>query len=473
MTHTVKHKRSQKYLFISFALFLFLSTILYKSWATKDACFCQDSYGYDIIARNFIKNNILIDTQHPSGVPIQPVGYPFLLGIIYKLFGPENFVILIFLQILAGLLSIYLIFAIANWLFGIHVANIATLLASINIGILVFPQTLLAETLQLLFILFAIERLIAFATTKSYLAIILSGLTLGLSILLKPSALILFFFIVPLILLLKIPFNKKLYGALLFTLCFATPVLTYMARNKVIHGYFHLSPLMSLNLYHVFLSKVIEQVKGIPESEALKEIPEFNRPNRFDERGWDGARKVFWQYAPKYPFICVYVWMKNVAKTLFGLYSTQMKILLSSNFKGGDLSFFREPGGILQKACNYMFKGTNSYTVKTIALLETLWTIFRYIMILIAFLMLLYMGEYWLIIIFTIFIASFSLITGFDGCCRYRILFEPLLLMLTAFGIVGSYKMYLHGRKGLSAGAFPLPFENSGGSAGYGGHVAK
>jgi hypothetical protein len=34
---------------------------------------------------------------------------------------------------------------------------------------------------------------------------------------------------------------------------------------------------------------------------------------------------------------------------------------------------------------------------------------------------------------------SFSIVTGIDGCCRYRITFEPILLLLAAIGLAYVY----------------------------------
>jgi len=435
----------KKYLFISIAIFLFLSFVLYKSWATEKSCFDRDSVGYDQIACDFVQNNTLTDTHHPSLIPIQPIGYPFFVGLIYKVFG-YNYLIVIFIQVLLSILSLYLVFSMANSLFGPQIASISAILCAINLGMLVYAQTFLTESILLLFILLSAERMVNFLKTQKNISILLSGFFLGVSILIKSSALILFFFIPPLLMFYKIPFKKRILATLLFIISFSAPVLAYMEGNRRKYEFFSIAPLKRLNMYYVFLSKVIAQKENISEKEAYSKIPFFDRQNRFDARGWDKAKKLFWQHTTETPFTCLYVWLKNVSKTLFGLFSTQMKIIVSKNFRGGDLSFFREEGDFFKRAISYITKGANSNAVKLIAFLEAFWTVFRYLMVLIAFILLIQMGEFWMAIIFAIVIASLSVITGFDGCCRYRIIFEPLLIILTAIGILASYG-WLFGKK--------------------------
>ena len=269
--------------------------------------------------------------------------------------------------------------------------------------------------------------------------LIQSGLIGGLSIIVKPSALVFFFFAALFVLFYAAKRTRRLSAFFAFTLCFSAPVFGYLTYNKVRYGYFNLAPMKSLNLYRVFLSKVIARVHGISVHEADGRIPVFSSDNALDERGWEGARHLFWQYALSYPLTCFIVWVKNVSKTLFGLFTTQMKVLLSPCVKGGDVSFFTSNGSLFSRAYQYIIKGSPSRFVTVIAILEAMWTFIRYLLVLCAFVVLWRARCYAMTLFFGAYFFSFSMITGFDGCGRYRTLFEPMLIMLTAVGMLFFY----------------------------------
>lgn len=419
-------------------LFIILSLVLYRAVPTRMSCFDVDSTGYDRMATQFYNTGVLSDPQAPDQAPVQTVGYHFFVGVMYKLFGHST-VPVIMIQILLAMLSLWLIFLIGRFFFDDRIAVFAVFLCAVNIGYLVYPQFLLAETLLLTMVLVFVERFLSFWKTQRVSSLVVAGLFGGLSLLIKPSVL-LFLPVTILFLLLFPPLSgRRLRVLLLFMCAFLAPLGGYLMYNKVQYGYFNLAPMKSLNMYYVFLSKVIARQHNMPLAQAEQLIPPFSSTNSLDERGWDGARNLFWQYVKHYPLTCGVVWVENVAKTVFGLYATQLKLLLNPALVGGDVSFFKEQGSWMSRACHYVVRGSPSSCVTVLAWYEVLFSLVRYLLVLIAFCLLLYRRRYAIVLFFLAFIVLGVGITGFDGCCRYRIVVEPFLLLLSSFSVFWVY----------------------------------
>jgi len=93
-----------------------------------------------------------------------------------------------------------------------------------------------------------------------------------------------------------------------------------------------------------------------------------------------------------------------------------------------------------QRLMAYITQGTTSPTVQILALFEALWSIIRWMLVIIAFFFLFKNKQYLICWLFGSFIAQSAFVTGMDGCCRYRIMFEPLLIILAAVGMIIIYQ---------------------------------
>ncbi len=83
-----------------------------------------DSPGYDRIGFYFAQHNQLINPERGYVIPVQTLGYPLFLGLIYKILGHQyNWVIVI--QVLLSLLAGLIVFTLANQLFGQQVALVS------------------------------------------------------------------------------------------------------------------------------------------------------------------------------------------------------------------------------------------------------------------------------------------------------------------------------------------------------------
>ena len=434
--------------FLSALIFSGLSVLLYYQIPDIQAHLEIDSTGYDAIAQYFYHTNKLINPLDHTSAPIQPVGYPFFLGLMYKLFG-INYAAVIAIHVVLCLITAWLLARIAIIVFDNSIAQIVLILFSIHIGFLVYAQLILAEILLVTFLVAFWERLITFIKSHSLAHAGQTGLLLGLSILIKPIALL---YIFPLIVIVWFFFTegyqqKVTYVAALVC-SFYVPIAAYMMYNYFLYNVFALAPMFHLNMYQCFLSKVIARIERIPIHEVINNLLFFKGAHSFDYAGWDHARTLFLDYFKSYPVTFFTIWFENVIKTLAGLFTTQLKVLANPNFTGGDCSFFNIEGTLFERLYTYITFGSPAYWVSIIGCAEAVWSIVRYLCACFALLVLYIERNYAIGILFVSFIVLCALATGIDGCCRYRMAFEPLLMLLTAFGIKNIYllvKIYRSG----------------------------
>ena len=344
----------KKYYISIIFLFILFSTILYYQVPNQDAHFDVDSYGYQDLALLFFNTGSMIDTHNPLRVPVQPIGYPLSMGIVYALCGVHVPIIIAF-QVLLMAFSIICIMHIASLLFNAQVAYLTGLFSVVNVGFLVYPQCILAETLLFFLLTSFFVFFTYFFLYSAELYIISAGVILGASVLVKPTALLL-----PVILIPAISYNRsvhRLESILLFMICFLTPILFYMLRNYLLYGYFSFAPMMALNMYQCFLAKVIHMITGDSIEHIVNTQLRFTASNSFDPSGWEKARDLFFTYLYEHPFSFLLIWLQNVVKTIFGLFATQLKVLIEPAIQGGDCSFFIITGTLFNRMYQYMHMG--------------------------------------------------------------------------------------------------------------------
>jgi len=413
-------------------LFIFLSIILHINISSTDSYLDIDSKAYVQRGLKFATQNSLVEgnTNYP---PYFVVGYPLFLGLIYKVFGFNNFYV-IWIQVLLALLSGFLLYRICRRQFNEKVALVAFAFFSFNLGYLVFSQFILTEILLSLFLLFFLDRFLLFFLGGEIVYLIQAMLTLGFSVLVKPAAL----YFIPIVLFLILLFFKKdllqkFKLMLLVCLCFYLPIIGYMSFNKINYGQFRLSALDIENIYFWYYPNVLAAKNGTNSNVEREALGFLVKGNKFVDGNWHDIKKQFWQDLKESPMLFLSVWLKNVLKTFLGLYTTNMKVLVS-DVQGGQLSFFKGQGSFLNKIYQYVVSGGASYWVIIVGILEFLWSLFRYFLCLVAFVYLLLKRKFDLFFIFTSFIFYFSFITGHDGCARFRMMFEFILIILAALG---------------------------------------
>ncbi len=426
------------YLIIFSLVFLFLAKSLsnYVSHTNYvDPYQDIDSKAYIFNAEKFYKHGKTVLKEADKTVPYFSLGYPVFLATIYKIFSNKNNTV-IWMQIILVLLTCFLIFSIANLIWGFSTAIIAFILSCLNVGFITFSNFILTESLLVFLLTSFLYFFVLFLYKNNYRNLVYSGLVLGLSVWVKPAAMYFIFFILILLASLRLESKFKNFKALvLFAISFYAPVISYAVFNKVNYGNFCVTTLAKENLYFYLLPKVLAIKNKTSEKIEQKNMAKLVPGNKLDSKSWDKAGEIFKQTLSKDHFIFIKVWFKNVMKTMFGLYSTNLKVLVNKNLAGGDLSFFKLKGKFFDRISNYVLSGTDLYTVKLVAVLEVIWSLLRIFLILAALIFLLVRRNFKIFFLLIFYIFYFAFITGHDGCARFRMMFEPVLIILVAQGL--------------------------------------
>jgi len=450
---------------LSTCLFLLFSYFLYAQISRNIS---PEKSHQDIDSQAYIERAHLLYTtntlarEHETNTPYFALGYPAIMGLLFKIFGESKIIIILF-QVLLSLCISFLIFLTARRLFSIRVAQITALLFSCNLGFLVFSQFILTETCLVFFLVLFFERFSDFLVTHKSSSLITAGISLGCSVIIKPAALYFPILLVPLIFIvtsekiqtpgsyraLALPVLRshlgvggkawisvgggvsQLYLIFLLLVSFAVPITIYSVHNKYVFGSYKQGSLDQVNIYFWFFPHVLAQENGTNSDIERAYLINLNNHDPL----FTPVKKLFWQKLTHNPVRFIIVWLKNVFKTTVGLYTTNLKVLVDPNVHGGDISFFRINGTLLQKIHNYIVAGTSFCWVKTIGYLEACWSVIRYLLCLLGFIGLIRDRRYKELYFFSTYLFYFSCITGHDGCARFRMLFEFVLVILAAYGL--------------------------------------
>ena len=157
--------------------------------------------------------------------------------------------------------------------------------------------------------------------------------------------------------------------------------------------------------------------------------------NPLENKSWVKVKTKFWNEVKKNPLLFVKTWCREMCKTLFGLFTTNFKLLIEPGVYGKGVSFFDHEGSLIKKMYSYITYGTNITTLHIIGLFELIFNILKYFFSLLALIFLAKKQRWFLAAFLLLYIAYFSFVTGFDGCARYRTMFEFLLLFLASTGV--------------------------------------
>jgi hypothetical protein len=424
------------------AYFLLFSFLLY-AYAPQEGHYDVDSFAYDRVAHGFVLTKTI---QEPDGTcPIHTQGYHFFLGLLYLILGKTLWKV-IAVQVMLALFSIFLTAQIAFLLCGPLCARLVFALALFDGAFFVYPQFILSETLLLFLVLLFLERCATFFYTKERIYLIQAGGILGVAVLVKPTALFFplglaaCFFILSRFITLSVGWRDYLY----FCGAFYFPIILYIMRNGLVFGQYKLSFLTEGGLYHWFHAVIQAELSGRPVVEVLADLTKQGdmRYTTFQQEYWIPLRKLFFETCITHPFIVLKMYLQNISKTFFGLYSVQLQLLFDPLTRGNILPFHEVGGGLLGKLYTYFLWAFRNPSVGILMLLECVmngckwifgaWAVKEW-----------YQKEFYeLLVFFFCVIGCFSAVTGFYGAGRYRVLFEPLLLILMAEGMLSLCKTY-------------------------------
>ena len=428
---------SSKKIFIVLSLVIFTtcSSLLYYSMPDLDAHQEVDSEEYELIAREYVRTGYL---AHPAyGMPVHTAGYYWLMGLVYKFISSHQAWVF-FVQWFLSLVCFWLIYKTALLLFGLPVALVALFFISCNLGFMVFTQLILAEILLAVCLCGFLYAMALFSQSDNAKDLIVAALLLAASVMVKPVALfyglVLPFFVWGVA---GRTFKNHARMVLISLLFFYLPLTGYMTYNYYMFGNFAVTTLHTGNLYDYFFPRrIMPRLHGGERVEVQKYLDGSVDQKDHERR----SSRMFFDLLKKYPMMYAAAVIEGMIKIFFGLYSTHLKVMFNRELLGGSLSFFAVQGSsILQKLYNYTKFGTDNIVLQLISLFEMCWLFLLYFLLCYALVSLLYKRNYFLILFWGSYVGYITLAAAFDGCGRYRMMLEPILVIGAAYAVIELY----------------------------------
>ena len=273
-----------------------------------------------------------------------------------------------------------------------------------------------------------------------------AGFMLGLSVIVKPTALFfplglaVCFFALSRFVTLSVGWSDYAY----FCAAFYAPIVWYVIRNGLIFGFYRISFLAEGGLYHWFHAVILAQLQNEPVLKVLSDLGKMGDTHytTFQQEYWAPLKTAFFTTCLAHPFVVLKLYLQNISKTFFGLYSVQLQLLFDPNMRGNVVPFHEIQGGFIGQLYNYFAWAFRNPYVGSLMLFEAVMNGFKWFLGAWGIVSWYQKKSYELLVFFFCVIGCFSAVTGFYGAGRYRILFEPLLLILAAQGILNLYKIY-------------------------------
>ncbi len=363
------------------------------------------------------------------------LGYPFFMS-FFRMFYHSNYIIII-AQIILACCSILLLYASAGY-FTSASKKVTIWLASINLGYMIYPHFFLTETLMVFLITLGFFLLLKNYHVKkpNNILFFFAAIIFGFSMLIKPSILYLIpFWIISFLLQNKKKMNTKIKSIFIFACSFALLPLIFMHCHYRIFGYHYLKSVDKVNLYYFFLPHLQANISGTSFEEEQKRLhKQYPIQNYADPHAFNQIQNLCIQTMLTHPVAAVQVWITQMLKTLMGLYTNHLKVLLSTEIKGGECSFFKFSGTLYQKIMQYLVYKTDSYFLIFLGIFELIIRLICIFFALIGIYQIIIQKDwcgFWFLIIPT---GYFWGITGADGCGRLRMFVEPFFIILSSVG---------------------------------------
>jgi 4-amino-4-deoxy-L-arabinose transferase-like glycosyltransferase len=402
-------------------IFFVLSFVLFKQVVPPKNHMDIDSGAYVQAANFLLKDGSFARLKQQ---PYYGLGYPLVLAGLKKL-GHESVGFIICIQALLAWFIALLIWRIAALLFNRRAAWIAYFWAVTHVGLLVFAQFLLTEIELMFFLTLFVERLLSFLYTRRLTQLAAAGFALGLSCTIKSVGLL---FIGPLVVLLVLMLWRSGAAravAVLIVACML-PYSAYVLHNKVMFEQSERSSMVKINLYYWYYPHLRAQINGTSVDDERRYLQK--------EVAFEAINSLLVRDVTAHPARAVGVLIKNWVKTLCGLYTSNIKLLVDEQFVAGSLSFFRLKGCLVDCLWAYITNNTNLLWIKIVGCIEALFLGLRYVLIPFGCLVLVRQRRWWVLTFIILYIGYFIGITGHDGCARFRMMIDMMLLVLAAGG---------------------------------------
>jgi 4-amino-4-deoxy-L-arabinose transferase-like glycosyltransferase len=395
-------------------------------WENPENFIISDSIGYHNNAIDLSESGDFksIDT-------IRTPGYSSFLALIYYFFG-ANITLVIIIQQLIGLLTIYIIYLLIKSLFNKEIAYYTSILICIDVNNTFISYEIMSETLFMLLFFLGLYYFLRNIQNIRFKDILYSSIYMGFSALVRPISL--YFFLIILVIILICYYNKLMKVAYFLITYFAVIFLiisTWCFYNYYNYNYFKLSTIDGLNFleHHVIDTEISFSNKSSKELfKYYKDIVE--KESKYSKNPFtknEVKLKIAYQYIKENKLIFFYNSLNGILNTLISPGSESIARIVGA-----------EHNRISQYKAKNVYSGLKIFFLKK-SLFEII--ISAVIFLLLSFIYFLAINAVLQTIkdkktiILLLIILFFVLIPGIIGHYRYRLPIYPLIISLASISI--------------------------------------
>ena len=383
--------------------------------------FHADTYEYTAIAENILDHHSF-SRQLPEKEIIRTPVYPALIALTMAIAGRQNFVYLIILiQTIFVAITAWLIARMGEEVF--HNKRIGNIAAIIYI---LLPTTIWYSMVGMTEIAFTLVFITALSCRKYFLG----GMLIGLAILIRPIAMLTPLIITPFVL------KKNIKTGALFLIGTALILAPWVARNYHQGFGLQISYIGAFNLAHGNATKFYAWQHRVDNQTALDKIQSevdekiSNEHMRPDLAHIAIAKKHIFADIPAYAFFHT---IKAIPFFLGSSLKEATTVFRSPNFSQNTSDLFIRGSGVIKKLWQEL-----PFTLES--MLRVLSTIFMFIGVLRA-----WKEKNGIALLLFAIILLFALMSSPWASPRFRLPFEPYILLLALYGLQYFFRALIPG----------------------------
>ena len=373
--------------------------------------------------------------------------YPGFLATVFWTFG-GSLLAVVLVQILVDSLSCVLIYRLGEMLWEGN-GFLSGILAAFNLGMITYSHFVLNDSLFLFVFLLFLIGLVRYLREPSWQGSVLLGVVLGAATMIRPVITYLPLALIPLIFLALLIKHHQLFlpaagKALAVGIVFVICLVPWMARNYAHYGRWSLTAQSGEHLLQYIVPFTWQYSRGVPFIEGMRQTSDafkekaakanldLNKASPFEVS--DFHVKMAMDYLREEPKSAIAkAWFFGMVKNLFAPSIIDFSYLLKIERPH---FFYTEGTTTLERAWNFMtgMKGwfgwavVGSMVVLGLSRVIQVWGLGR-----------MFRTNPWESLLLVLIIAYFLIVSGPVGYAKYRLPFEPILIVFLAVGLKDLY----------------------------------
>jgi 4-amino-4-deoxy-L-arabinose transferase-like glycosyltransferase len=407
-----------------------------------------DSKMYVSLARGLQQYGEFCFAGKPGQAHVDRVpGYPLFLAGLLWFFG-GSLVGVVAVQVVLDAFSCALIYSLAESLWE-GIGFIAGILAAFSVGMIAYSLFILNDSLFLFLFLLVLIAMFRFLKGPQWRMGVVLGVGMGILALIRPVIIYLPFVLLPFLgtyfsFKVRLPVRQTLGSVFGLGIAFVLTISPWLTRNYMHYGRFKLTAQAGEHLLQYIVPFTWQYSRGVPFIKGMKQANEAFA-ERARRQGWDLGSMDQFDKSDQQVKMAIDILKREPKNAIIKAWTFGMvKNLLAPAVIDGSYvldikrpHFFYTPGkGLIERAWNFMraMKGPFGWLLiggmagVALARAVQLWG-----------LALVVKKDIWGGLLFVLIVGYFLVLSGPVGYAKYRLPYEPILIILLAIGIKDIY----------------------------------